>query len=492
MNTFTKKSISSFMIAGLSIGNLYLPEAQAEDITNVVESSRLSDKYDPVYEDIYGKAGESIIIHPSGKVPNEKADELAKKFNYDLDKMEEYYKKFSHEEHLEFFSDLNAIYIIDLDENDPDFGIKFHNIPEEEKQEWIQGISEADPITGIGGVKIPESAKNGQSVTIKMSVIYTHDDIFKVFTDEEINGTVNIDSLDTVPFTIHVSQPIDETDDKSEDGEGGNESEPKEPENPGNSENTPEEPSADTEKDNNTENDKEENNPGEKDDSDNNNENSENKNDDTENADTGSKDNDIDSNSGSDNGKEGDTKENNSDNTPGNGDNKTDNADNVSKDDTTDHKKNDSEKPNHDENNNSIVGRIRDTISGSDKEKPDFSKIPKDNDKNENSQENSIKEKEDKQTSSKVINNGIKGNEDKNSSNQIENNKVKGSFNPVAPINPSRVNQTPSDPSGFTPITGPGVGAILAGGSGTGKGAVVDTGGTIQESFWTKIVNLFR
>lgn len=80
--------------------------------------------------------------------------------------------------------------------------------------------------------------------------------------------------------------------------------------------------------------------------------------------------------------------------------------------------------------------------------------------------------------------------------NPGSNTGVQGSFAPVPPANPSRVNQAPTAPSGFAPISGTGVGAVLAGGGGGegtgGKGAVVDTGGEVHESFWTKIANLFR
>lgn len=136
--------------------------------------------------------------------------------------------------------------------------------------------------------------------------------------------------------------------------------------------------------------------------------------------------------------------------------------------------------------------------TGDNTKRPDFSGLPNDDggkgtengdgrdggDKSDNS---------DKPSGAKVVDNGNKqsGN---TGSGGTGNGGVKGGFKPVAPANPSRVNQAPSAPSGFAPITGPGVGTVLAGGSGSGagKGAVVDTGGQVQESFWTKIANLFR
>lgn len=134
--------------------------------------------------------------------------------------------------------------------------------------------------------------------------------------------------------------------------------------------------------------------------------------------------------------------------------------------------------------------------TGDNTNRPDFSGLP--NDDNGKGTENGDgndggdkSDNSDKPSGAKVVDNGNKqsGN---TGSGGTGNGGVKGGFKPVAPANPSRVNQAPTAPSGFAPITGPGVGTVLAGGSGAGKGAVVDTGGQVQESFWTKIANIFR
>ena len=145
--------------------------------------------------------------------------------------------------------------------------------------------------------------------------------------------------------------------------------------------------------------------------------------------------------------------------------------------------------------------------TGGNTKRPDFSGLPED-DKNKDTSKSPTDDKDkdtptsltddsndkDKPSGSKVVDNGNKGGTDDNTN--ASDNGVKGGFKPVTPVNPSRVNEAPSAPSGFTPITGPGVGAVLAGesvaGSGTSKGAVVDTGGSVHQSFWTKIANLFR
>ena len=129
--------------------------------------------------------------------------------------------------------------------------------------------------------------------------------------------------------------------------------------------------------------------------------------------------------------------------------------------------------------------------TGDNTKKPDFSGLPEDDkDKDTSTSPADDANDKDKPSGSKVIDNGNKGGTDGNTN--ASHGGVKGGFKPVTPANPSRVNQAPTAPSGFTPITGPGVGTVLAGGSGAGKGAVVDTGGQVQESFWTKIANLFR
>ena len=131
--------------------------------------------------------------------------------------------------------------------------------------------------------------------------------------------------------------------------------------------------------------------------------------------------------------------------------------------------------------------------TGDNTKKPDFSGLPEDDkDKDTSTSPADDANDKDKPSGSKVIDNGNKGGTDGNTN--ASHGGVKGGFKPVAPANPSRVNQAPTAPSGFAPITGPGVGTVLAGGSGSGagKGAVVDTGGQVQESFWTKIANIFR
>lgn len=131
--------------------------------------------------------------------------------------------------------------------------------------------------------------------------------------------------------------------------------------------------------------------------------------------------------------------------------------------------------------------------TGDNTKRPDFSGLPEDDkDKDTSTSPADDANDKDKPSGSKVIDNGNKGGTDGNTN--ASHGGVKGGFKPVAPANPSRVNQAPTAPSGFAPITGPGVGTVLAGGSGSGagKGAVVDTGGQVQESFWTKIANLFR
>ena len=134
---------------------------------------------------------------------------------------------------------------------------------------------------------------------------------------------------------------------------------------------------------------------------------------------------------------------------------------------------------------------------GDNTKRPDFSGLP--NDDNGKGTENGDgrdggdkSDNSDKPSGAKVVDNGNKS--DGTGAGGTGNGGVKGGFKPVAPANPSRVNQAPTSPSGFAPTTGPGVGAVLAGGSGSGagKGAVVDTGGQVQESFWTKIANIFR
>lgn len=133
--------------------------------------------------------------------------------------------------------------------------------------------------------------------------------------------------------------------------------------------------------------------------------------------------------------------------------------------------------------------------TGDNTKRPDFSGLP--NDDNDKGTENGDgrdggdkSDNSDKPSGAKVVDNGNKS--DGTGAGGTGNGGVKGGFKPVAPANPSRVNQAPTAPSGFAPITGPGVGTVLAGGSGAGKGAVVDTGGQVQESFWTKIANIFR
>ncbi|WP_175975101.1 YPDG domain-containing protein [Corynebacterium sp. Marseille-Q2823] len=135
--------------------------------------------------------------------------------------------------------------------------------------------------------------------------------------------------------------------------------------------------------------------------------------------------------------------------------------------------------------------------TGGNTKRPDFSGLP--NDDNGKGTENGDgrdggdkSDNSDKPSGAKVVDNGNKS--DGTGAGGTGNGGVKGGLKPVTPANPSRVNQAPTAPSGFTPITGPGVGTVLSGGSGSsaGKGAVVDTGGQVQESFWTKIVNLFR
>ena len=131
--------------------------------------------------------------------------------------------------------------------------------------------------------------------------------------------------------------------------------------------------------------------------------------------------------------------------------------------------------------------------TGDNTKKPDFSGLPGDNkDKDTSTSPTDDANDKDKPSGSKVVDNGNKGGTDGSGNTNASHGGVKGGFKPVTPANPSRVNQAPTAPSGFTPITGPGVGTVLSGGSGAGKGAVVDTGGTVQESFWTKIANLFR
>ena len=131
--------------------------------------------------------------------------------------------------------------------------------------------------------------------------------------------------------------------------------------------------------------------------------------------------------------------------------------------------------------------------TGDNTKRPDFSGLPGDDkDKDTSTSPTDDSNGKDKPSGSKVIDNGNKGGTDGNT--KASQGGVKGGFKPVAPANPSRVNQAPTAPSGFAPITGPGVGTVLAGGSGSGagKGAVVDTGGQVQKSFWTKIANIFR
>lgn len=198
------------MIAGLSVGAISLPEAHAEDPVGVSSSANISDSYDPVYKDVYAKAGDRVIVHPTGNVPNKRADDYAKQYDYDMDKIAAHYSNFTYEEQREFFDTLNAVYQIALDENHPTYGIELNNIPEDEYGDWIRGIIEADPFTGITGIKIPENAKDGQSITIKMQVLYSNDNLYDVFTNadgEEIE--LNLNSVDTATFTVHVGEPVD-------------------------------------------------------------------------------------------------------------------------------------------------------------------------------------------------------------------------------------------------------------------------------------------
>ena len=129
--------------------------------------------------------------------------------------------------------------------------------------------------------------------------------------------------------------------------------------------------------------------------------------------------------------------------------------------------------------------------------RPDFSGLPDDGDRNgtgngDDKDSGDKSDNSDKPSGAKVVDNGNKG--DGTGTGGTGNGGVKGGFQPVPPANPSRVNQAPTAPSGIAPISGPGVGALIgAGGAGAaGKGAIVDTGGNVQESIWTKIANLFR
>lgn len=513
MNTFTKKSLSAFMIAGLSVGALQLPEAQAQnDTADVTSASRLSDSYSPVYEDVYGKAGDSVVIHPSGNVPNERADELAKKFNYDINEMEKYYKTFSHEDHREFLSGMRAIYVVDLDENDPDFGIKFNNVPEDQKADWLNSITDPDPISGISEIRIPDSAQEGQSMTVNVTVIYTYDDIYTVFTDPDVNGNVNIDSIDTIPFTIHVGQPADDTSDPGETDNTDTEEDTSTGGTSGETDSGGEVDNTDSETGGSDNTDSEVN-PGTGEDADNTETGGNNTGGETDNTgedtpdDSNSTGGEVDNNTDTDNSDQTDKDDNAS---SGNTDDKdsVDNTDDTGntddtavEDDAHDAGKTTEVPTDTDGKQNSIADRIKDMINGSDKKDADFSKIPQDDSEEENissrSKKNTDDKVEEKSTGSRVISNGSQENTN-NSENTISagNTGVKGGFSPVAPSNPSRVNQAPSNTnSGIAPISGPGIGAVLNGENtigAAGKGAVVDTGGSVEESIWTKIANLFR